>query len=250
MSGDSSPRDRYLTVAGRNPVLEALADESLSFAKILISSKARGEPIDQIRRAAASRNITVDRVPEQKVTSVAKSSRHHQGVVADVVAPAMSSLGDFLERRQRGRDWATRVLVLDSVHNPSNVGMIIRAGVGAGIDGIVVPTRGTADIGPIVIKASAGVAFRAPILRVETAEDAAVMLQESQFALIGLDAGGEDLYEAELPDRAAYVLGNEASGLSLSTDYNIAIPLASDVESLNVATAAAVLCFELARRAR
>lgn len=237
-------------MAGRNPVLEALADPSLSFAKVLISSSARGEPIDQIRRAAAARNITVERVPEQKVTSVAKSSRHHQGVVADVVAPAMANLGDFLERRQRGREWATRVLLLDSVHNPANVGMILRAGVAAGIDGIVVPTRGTADIGPIVIKASAGVAFRAPILRVETSADAAAMLSESQFAVIGLDAGGEDLYDADLPDRVAYVMGNEASGLSVDTDYNISIPLASGVESLNVATAAAVLCFELVRRSR
>ncbi len=245
-----SPRDRYLTVAGRNPVLEALADESLTIAKILISSKARGEPIDQIRRAASERNITVERVPEQKVTSVAKSSRHHQGVVADVVAPAMANLGTFLERRQRGRHWATKLLLLDSVHNPSNVGMILRAGVAAGIDGIIVPTRGTADIGPIVIKASAGVAFQAPILRAETAADAAEMLRDAQFTVVGLDAGGDDLYAAELPERVAYVLGNEASGLSLSTDYNIAIPLAPGVESLNVATAAAVVCFEVARRAR
>lgn len=162
----------------------------------------------------------------------------------------MANLGDFLERRQRGRDWATRVLLLDSVHNPANVGMILRAGVAAGIDGIVVPTRGTADIGPIVIKASAGVAFRAPILRVETSADAAAMLSDSQFAVIGLDAGGEDLYDADLPDRVVYVMGNEASGLSVETDYNVAIPLASDVESLNVATAAAVLCFELVRRSR
>ena len=246
----SSPRDRYLTVAGRNPVLEALADDTLTIAKVLIASNARGEPIEQIRRSASARNITVERVPEQKVTSVAKSSRHHQGVIADVVAPAMSNLADFLERRQRGRDWATNLLLLDSVHNPANVGMILRAAVGAGIDGVVIPTRGTADIGPLVIKASAGVAFRAPILRAETAADAAVMLRESQFAVVGLDAGGADLYDAELPDRVAYVLGNEAAGVTLETDYDLAIPLASQVESLNVATAAAVLCFEVVRRSR
>ncbi len=245
-----TPRDRYLSVAGRNPVLEALADTSLEIAKILISDKARGEPIDQIRRLAAARDVVVERVPERKVTTVAKSSRHHQGVVADVVAPLMSSLSAFVDRRQRGRDWATSLLLLDSVHNPANVGMILRAAVAAGIDGIVVPTRGTADIGPVAIKASAGVAFRAPVLRAETAADAVATLRDSRFSIVGLDAGGADLYDTTLPDRVAFVMGNESAGLTVETDFDLSIPLAGGVESLNVATAAAVLCFELVRRTR
>ncbi len=247
---EPSPRDRYLTVAGRNPVLEALDDPQLDIAKILLSDRAQGDPITEIRRKASARNIAVEKVTERKVTSVAGSPRHHQGVVADIVAPAMRQLSAFLEARRGGREWATTVLVLDQLHNPANVGMILRSAVAAGIDGVVVPSRGTAAIGPITIKASAGVAFRAPILRVETVEDAVEQLRDSRFELIGLDAGGDDIYTADFGDRVAFVLGNETRGLSVAVDRSVAIPLAGGVESLNVSAAASILCFEVVRRTR
>ncbi|MEE9417550.1 MAG: RNA methyltransferase, partial [Acidimicrobiales bacterium] len=204
----------------------------------------------RIRTVAAKRGITIERVTERRVTAIARSSRHHQGVVADVIAPAMAPLSSFLERRRGGREWATTVLLLDTIHNPANVGMVLRTAVAAGIDGIIVPTRGTADIGPIAIKASAGVAFRAPVLRADTSVEAVAALRDARFAVVGLDLGGGDLYEAELPDRVCFVMGNESSGLSVKPDYSLSIPLVGGVESLNVATAAAVLCFELVRRSR
>lgn len=245
---EESPRDRYLTVAGRKPVLEALSDQTIEIAKVHISETARGEPVDRIRSMAQERDVVVERVSERRVTAIARSSRHHQGVVADVVAPAMASLTNFLERRRGGRDWATTVLLLDALHNPANVGMILRTAVASGIDGVIVPSRGTSDVGPIAIKASAGVAFRAPVLRVESSAVALAALRDSRFAIVGLEAGAEDLFRVDLPDRVAFVLGNESSGLTIEPDYSISIPLVGGVESLNVATAAAVLCFELVRR--
>lgn len=237
---------------GRKPVIEALHDDTLQFDKILVSSNAHGAEIDTINGMAASRRITVDRVSEQKVTAVARSSRHHQGVVADVVAPAMQHLGDFCEQRRRGKDWACTVLVLDHVHNPSNVGMILRSATAAGVDGVVVPHRGTADIGPVAIKASAGVAFRAPILRVESTDEAVQILTDHRFELVGVDMGGDDLFTADLPDRAAFIIGNESDGLSPAaagaTTRTVSIPLANGVESLNAAVAASLLAYERRRR--
>ncbi len=237
---------------GRKPVVEALHDDGLTIEKILIAESARGREIDTISGMAASRRIEVRRVPEQKVTAVARSSRHHQGVVADVVAPQMQRLDDFCEQRRRGKDWACSVLVLDRVHNPSNVGMILRSATAAGLDGVVVPHRGTADVGPLVIKASAGVAFRAPILRCEDTDEALSILTDHRFTIVGLDAGGDSLFDAELPDRGAYVIGNETEGLSLAASHasaaTVTIPIAEEVESLNAAVAASLLVFEVARR--
>lgn len=237
---------------GRKPVIEALHDTSLHFDKILISTKARGPEIDTIRGMAASRRIPVESVTETKVTAVARSNRHHQGVVADVVAPAMQHLSDFCEQRRRGKDWACSVLVLDQVHNPANVGMILRSATAAGLDGIVVPHKGTADIGPVAIKASAGVAFRAPILRAEDTIEAIAVLEEHRFELFGLDDGGRPLFSAELPERAAFVLGNESTGLSdnarAACSTTLSIPLDNGVESLNAAVAASLVAYEVARR--
>lgn len=248
----NSPRDRFLTVMGRKPVIEALHDASLEFDKILVSEKARGPEIDTINGMAASRRVAVEQVSENKVTAVARSSRHHQGVVADVVAPAMQHLSDFCERRRRGKDWACSVLVLDHVHNPANVGMILRSATAAGLDGIVVPHKGTAEVGPVAIKASAGVAFRAPILRAEDTVEAIAILEEHRFEILGLDGGGQPLFSADLPERGAFVLGNESSGLSenarAACSRILSIPLENGVESLNAAIAASLVAYEVARR--
>lgn len=248
----TSPRDRFLTVMGRKPIIEALHDASLEFDKILVSGSAHGGEIDTITGMAASRRIPVETVSETKVTAVARSSRHHQGVVADVVAAEMQHLSDFCEKRRRGRDWACSVLVLDHVHNPANVGMILRSATAAGLDGIVVPHKGTADIGPVAIKASAGIAFRAPILRTEDTVEALAVLEDHRFELFGLDSGGESLFGADLPERAAYVLGNESAGLSANAkaacNSILSIPLANGVESLNAAVAASLVAYEIVRR--
>ena len=236
---------------GRKPVIEALHDATLAFDKILLSERAHGAEIDTIRGMAASRRITVEKVAEHKVTAVARSSRHHQGVVADIVAPAMQHLNDFCERRRRGKDWACSLLVLDQLHNPANVGMILRSATAAGIDGVVVPHKGTADIGPVAIKASAGIAFRSTILRCADTAEAMAILQDHRFEILGLDGNGEPLFDAELPERAAYVIGNESGGLSdvvvQASNRVLAIPLRNDVESLNAAVAASLVAFAVTR---
>jgi 23S rRNA (guanosine2251-2'-O)-methyltransferase len=247
-----SPRDRYISVPGRKPALEALENDAIEVAKVLISRSAKGEGIGEIIGAAERRKVIVERTSEHHVTAVAGSSRHHQGVVADVVAPRMRSLTAFLETRRKGRDYNTAVFVLDRVHNPANVGMILRSAVAADIDGVVLPSVGTASIGPVTIKSSAGVAFKAPILRSETTADALLELQNERFEIIGLDAGGEHLFAADLPQRIAFVLGNESEGISdeaiAALDRVVSLPLANGVESLNVAATASILAYELVRR--
>jgi 23S rRNA (guanosine2251-2'-O)-methyltransferase len=252
---DRSPRDRFLTIYGRKPVLEALQTPDVQVAKVFVSQRAQGIPVEAIVDAAAAAGVPVERVKEEMVTAVARNGRHHQGVAADVVAAGLEPLDDFLERRGHGRGYRASVLLLDGVHNPANVGMVIRSALAAGLDGVVIPRRGTADLGPLVIKASAGTALRAPLLRCETAADGAALLAEARFSLIGLDpspSADESLFETALPERAAYVVGNEAEGVSPAVAALVArrvrIPLAEGVESLNVATAATLVAYEVLRQ--
>ena len=132
---------------------------------------------------------------------------------------------------------------------------MLRTAVAAGVDGVVVPTSGVAALGPLVVKASAGVAFAAPILRARSAADAVQELRSAHgFRVYGLDGVAErSLYDpAPFADRAAFVLGGEHAGIDSSlvaaVDELVAIPMATGVESLNVAVACGVLCFELLRR--
>lgn len=250
VSSEVSPRDRFVTIYGRKPVLEALTDLDLRVDKVVIAEGARGHAVDEIKEAAADRAVRVQRASPHRVKVLAGNGRHDQGVLADVVARRMRPLDDALA------DQATaprHVLLLDGLTTPANVGMILRTATASGIDGIVVPHRGVAGLDPLVVKASAGVAFHAPVLRTHTAGEAAETLTEAGYPLFALEAGApESLLDTELPDRAVFVLGSESTGLSPEVRDRVATPLSlplhGGVESLNVGAAAAVLCYELLRR--
>jgi 23S rRNA (guanosine2251-2'-O)-methyltransferase len=246
-----SPRDIFVTVYGRKPVLEALADPALTVDKVVVAERARGETLQEILDVAAARGVPVQRASAHRVKVLAGNGKQDQGVLADVVAPRMRPLDTGLARL-RG---PAGVLVLDSITNPANVGMILRTATAAGMDGVVLPRRGVPAIDPLVVKASAGVAFHAPVLRASTAEQACRSLRAAGFAVLGLSGsapGSVSLFGEPPPSRAAYVLGNETDGITPEVAAAltgwVGIPMAGGVESLNVASAAAVVCFEWARR--
>jgi 23S rRNA (guanosine2251-2'-O)-methyltransferase len=225
-------------VYGRQPVLEALADEAVVVEEVLLSRRLA---MDDVVSAAGRRGVPLRRVAPEKVGRVSGSPRHDQGVVASVLVASVLELAESMP--------SSPVLVLDGVTNPSNVGMIVRTAVAFGVGAVVLPRAGSPDVGPLVVKASAGVALHAPLRRCDTAADAVRLLRAAGFRVLGLEAGAQtSLWSVELPDKVAFVLGNETHGLSVDVDETVTIPLAGGVESLNVAVAAGVLCAELARR--
>ncbi|HLI01123.1 MAG TPA: RNA methyltransferase [Acidimicrobiales bacterium] len=249
---EPSPRDRFVTVYGRMPVTEALTDPELTVDKVVVAAGAGGASLARIRDLAAERGVPVKTVPAQRVKLLAGNGRHDQGVVADVVAPRMGRLQDALAD-PAAKAKLNEVLVLDRVANPANVGMIIRTATAAGLGGIVLPRAGSPNVDPLVVKASAGVAFRAPILHCATPLEGVKALKEAGYRIYGLaSATGESLFEPHFPKNVALILGNETEGLSPDTrklvDTWLSIPMAAGVESINVSAAAAVACFELARR--
>jgi 23S rRNA (guanosine2251-2'-O)-methyltransferase len=244
--GELSPRDKWITIYGRKPVLEALNDPALSVAKVVVADNAGGQFLDEILRTAQRLGTPVERASSTRVKWLAGNGKQDQGVVADVDAPRMTPLAGFL--RARGNR-PTKVFLLDGVTNPGNVGMILRTATGAGFDGVILPRVGTPHVGPLVIKASAGVAFQAPIVNAPTAQGAVDSLRSAGFEIYGLSARSQrSLFRTELSPRAAFVLGGETDGISVPTDTDLRIPLHNGVESLNVAVAAAVVAFEVANR--
>lgn len=243
------PRDRFITIYGRKPALEALDQPDLHIDKLLIAHNARGPLIERIVRAARHRGLRPERRSPREITRLSRNGRQDQGVALDVVATRMQPLEAFLADAQP----TAQLFLLDGVTTPANVGLIMRSATAAGIDGIVLPRAGCPEVGPLVIKASAGVALRAPIVRAARAAEALRALRAAGFRCMGLDAtGSHDVYSCPLPDRAVWVLGNESVGLSAAVvpliDQRVRIPMSGGVESLNVATAGAVVAFEIQRR--
>jgi 23S rRNA (guanosine2251-2'-O)-methyltransferase len=246
-----SPKDTFITVYGRMPVLEVLMDESLDIDKLVLADNAHGDSLNQILGLAKRRGVPVKEASAQRVKLLAGNGKQDQGIIADVIAPRLATLAEFAGWAAQTTD--CRCLVLDGVNNPANVGMIIRTATAAGLDAIVLPRYGSPGINPLVIKASAGVAYRAAIVRAGTGAEAVAELRDAGCRVYGLSAGARTgLYQAKIARKAAFVLGNETEGMSRETedliDTWLSIPMAGGVESLNVASAAAVLCFELVRR--
>ncbi|MBV9314400.1 MAG: RNA methyltransferase [Pseudonocardia sp.] len=246
-----SPKDTYITVYGRKPVLEALADPTLAVDKVIVADTMCGAMLGEIHSAARRREVPVQRASAHRVKVLAGNGRHDQGVLADVVARRMRPITEFLDALPR--EAACAVLVLDAVTNPANVGMVLRTATAAGLDGVLLPRRGVPAIDPLVIKASAGVAFRAPVLRAASAAEGCAALREAGVTVLGLTSDAAcSLLRDPLPTRVALVLGNETDGLSgevrAELDGTIAIPMHGGVESLNVASAAAIASYELLRR--
>ncbi|GAC1308415.1 MAG: RNA methyltransferase [Acidimicrobiales bacterium] len=244
------PEATLITLYGRMPVLEALRDDRASVTRIVIARSAQGETVERILAEASRRSVRVERSDERRVTHLSGNGRHDQGVVAQIATPGLGALDDWLAVRSSG---SVRLVLLDGVTNPSNVGMIIRTVAAAGLDGVVLPRAGSPGVGPLVVKASAGVALTATVLGSPTAAAATRAARAAGLTVVGLRSqAASPLWSSELPQRAVYVFGNETEGISevvgALVDLWCSIPLDGGVESLNVASAATVVAFELARR--
>ncbi|NND68219.1 MAG: RNA methyltransferase [Halioglobus sp.] len=238
--------DRVLTVYGRKPVLEALRDSSLEcHALHLADSNRPGGIIAEITSCAASRNVPVQHHARDALSRISKNGRQDQGVALDILCPSFQSIDDYLANLPAGR---ARLLALDGISNPQNLGMIIRAAAAGAIDGILIPAKGSAALGPLVIKASAGTVYRAPIVTCDTLPDALTRLADQGFTTCAMAGDANTtLFDFSEPERVLYVLGNESDGISAATRRAVAqslsIPMNNGVESLNVAVTASLVAF-------
>ncbi len=144
-----------------------------------------------------------------------------------------------------------RYLVLDGLQDPGNVGTIWRTADALGADGLLLLNHCADPYGPKTVRAAMGASFRLPAWEV-TLEDLLALLRERDLPLYAaaLEQGCKDVREAEL-DRCAMVVGNEGHGISQAVldacDGTVIIPMRPRCESLNAATAAAILLWEMGR---
>ena len=238
--------DRVLTVYGRKPVLEALLDTGLTIHALHIADSNRdGGVMAEILRAAARRGVEPRYHARVELARISRNGRQDQGVAADILCPAFQRLEDYLVQLPASPQ---RLLALDGITNPQNLGMIIRSAAAGQIDGIVLAKRGNAALGPLVIKASAGTVYRAPLLACEELPAALRACKAACFSVCSLRAdASESLFRHRPGGHCVYVLGNETEGVSAATDaladVALSIPMRNGVESLNVAVTASLIAF-------
>lgn len=248
----SHKRDKLLTIYGRKPALEALQSGKHDVAKVWIADHVRGEVIDQIVRLAKKKGVEIERAGAQRVSQISRNGKQDQGVAVDVLPPLFDSAESyFSSKADDGRP--EMYVAFDRLTTPANLGMCLRAGLGAGVSGFILPRFGVSDLNPLVVKSSAGTVFNARILHCERAENGIVAAKSAGFFVVGLGAHAKiNLFESEIPARTVWVLGGESEGYSPAvrklTDAEMSVPMLGNLESLNVATAGAIVMYEFYRR--
>ena len=167
-----------------------------------------------------------------------------QGALAIAARPAPPELAHLAAAD-------TLAVVLDAVQDPGNVGAIVRTAAAAGATAVATVGGAADPFGPKALRASAGAAFRMPVLHFEDAGAAAAALRERGVRLVVADTRGDDLAAAPVFARpVALVFGNEGAGTGAAWRHAratfVRVPTAAAVESLNVAAAAAVLLYRAA----
>ncbi len=175
--------------------------------------------------------------------------RRHQGVVLAAEASLPSAdLHTLLAAADR-----PRLLLLDGVTDPRNLGACLRVADAAGVQAVIAPKDHACPLTDVAIQTSSGAAETVPYLMVTNLARAMETIKEHGIWLVGTaDEAPTSLYECELPYPVAWVLGAEGKGLRRLTRENcdllVRIPMAGSVSSLNVSVAAGVVLFESVRQ--
>lgn len=236
-------------VEGRQAVRELLLGGRRRVREVVMITELEPTPIlDDIVELAQDTGVPVRRVLRRKFDSEAMTESH-QGVVARAVVLPEEKLEELATQK------GAFLLMLDGVTDPGNLGAILRTAECAGVTGVVLPRHRSVHITPTVTKTAAGAIEFLPLALVGGLPAAIAKLKELGVYTIGLDmGGGTSMFEAPLEDGrpVALVLGAEGKGLSRlvseRVDIVASIPMRGQLNSLNVAMAGAVACFEVVRR--
>lgn len=242
--------NQIVTLYGRKPALEVLKDLSLTIYRLHLadSNKPQGI-IAELLDIAKQRDIEVTYHDRQALSRISKNSKQDQGVCVDILCPKHQSYQQFLDTLASPRSKPIRLIALDRITNPQNLGMIIRSVCAGEIDGLLLPEKGCAAIDSLVVKASAGTLFKAPLLHCKKLTECLRTCQEHGAKVYGLSShSAEPIGQKSHDDFIIYVLGNETEGMSHEIqalcDKRIFIPMNNKVESLNVAVTASLLAFK------
>lgn len=236
-------------IYGFHAVLARLRADPTTVEEILLDEKRGDARVKDVVAAAERAGTRLMRVPVKRLDGFYGGGRH-QGVVALVhERQARESLDALLE----GLAGPPLLLVLDGVTDPHNLGACLRVADAAGAHAVIAPRDRSAGINATVSKVASGAAESLPYFAVTNLARTLDELKERNIWIVGADERAPaTLYEAQLPDSIAWVLGAEGEGMRRLTrercDTLVRIPMLGSVASLNVSVASGLCLFESRRR--
>jgi TrmH family RNA methyltransferase len=224
-------------------ILEMALESGVEINRVFVTRSFRSKNEGLLKRIA------------EKGCELIETTEHILSILSDTeTPPGLAAVVSY--RRYDLADLSLRdnpmILICDGIRDPGNLGTIIRTSDAAGADAVIL-LPGTCDVlSPKVVRASAGSIFNIPVLS-GGGEAVIKQLREKSIAIVISDArASKSIYEADLRKPTAFVLGNEAKGVSkglrVKGDLLLNIPIIGAAESLNVAVSAAVFLYEAIRQ--
>lgn len=248
MNGERTPDEGR--IEGKNAVMEALK-AGRPIDKVYLAKGEQDKALRFIAEKARAAGAVVSQVDRRKLDFMSQTHAH-QGVIAVAALREYAGIGDILALAgERGEK--PLVVVCDEISDPHNLGAIIRTAEAAGAHGVIIPKHRSAGVTAIVEKTSAGAVEHMLVARVTNLTAALEELKKNGVWIYGTAAeGSKPLWEADLKDGAALVIGSEGDGMSRlireTCDFLISIPMHGKVSSLNASAAAAVVLYEAVRQ--
>jgi len=238
-------------VYGIHAVREALENGQRRCYKIVLEKDKKPARLSVLLDLARGMHIPVETLPP---TAFRKKfgNEAHQGVCGYFAPVVTLNLSELVDRSFA--QTAQPVLVLaDELQDPQNLGALIRSAYVLGMQGLVLPERRSAPLNETVAKCSSGAMESLPIATVTNLNQAIEQLKASKFWIVGVDMDGEKpCYDFEFNMPTALVIGGEGKGIrplvKKSCDFTVAIPMDSNLGSLNAATAGSILFYEIQKQ--
>jgi len=235
-------------IYGINPVKELLRRRPTEAKEILTCRKEPG--LEEILRLAEKTGVRMRFVSRGELDQLT-ATLEHQGIAAKAPLPGPVALEDILQKAAK----ATNALLvfLDQVADPQNLGAVLRSAECAGACAVVVPERRSAGITPAVLKASAGALEWMPLSVVTNLVRGLEQAKEAGFWTYAATASAKaGIWQTKFSEKSVMVLGSEGKGIrplvQKSCDFEVSIPMAGKISSLNISAAAAVMFYEFRRQ--
>lgn len=236
-------------IFGIRAVIEAI-ESGKSIDKVYIRKDLGGDLARELFAVIKEYGVVTQRVPQERLNRI--TMKNHQGVIA-IISPVTYHKLDNLVPQLYEDGKNPFLLVLDGLTDTRNFGAIGRTADCSGVDGIVIPERGSVSVTADAVKTSAGGLFYVPVCRERDLATAVRQLKESGIKVVGAtEKGAVNYTEIDYSVPVAIVMGSEDTGMSDEVlrlcDELAAIPMLGNIGSLNVSVAAGVMLYEVVRQ--
>ena len=231
-------------IYGKHALEEAILYSPKAIEKVFIASYFDDE---EIKEMVKNSGIPVFSLTPGKMSRDFDNSATHQGIAAIIsFSNLMLSFKEFIGNMNVTPD--TCLVLLGELQDPQNVGAVIRSAAAFGVSGVLIPEHNQAPVTGAVVKVSAGMAFKIPLVSVPNINTAIRDLKEKGFWIYGLEGDSKYSLDDEKFDvPTLFILGNESKGIRQKTkeicDVLLSIPTDEKCESLNAAASAAIALY-------